>query len=67
MGYDTPEAAWRRWKGSAPHRRHLLGHDAQFVQQTEYGIGYAAVPHSRRVRYWVILIAQPRDSAGGQP
>jgi hypothetical protein len=42
-----------------------MGLDSQFVRQTEYGIGYAAVPRSPRVHYWVILIAQPRDSEGG--
>ena len=61
VGYTTPEAAWRRWMGSQAHRRHLMGQDSQFVRQTEYGIGYASVPGSRRVHYWVVLIAEPRD------
>lgn len=55
-GYATAASVWRRWMGSAQHRRHLLGNDPVFRLQTEYGIGYAI---GRGGQYWVVLIAQP--------
>lgn len=61
-GYETAEAAWRRWMGSPRHRSHLLGIEAEQRKQSEFGIGFALRPGSRRSEaYWVVLIAEPGE------
>ncbi|HEU0053406.1 MAG TPA: hypothetical protein VFQ39_09530 [Longimicrobium sp.] len=47
--------------GSSRHRAHLLGLNAVFAAQTEYGIGYARVRGPARDHVWVLLIARPGD------
>lgn len=49
---------WQMWMNSPMHRRHILGLDPFFAEQTDYGIGYADVPGSRYVHYWVIITAR---------
>ena len=63
VAYATAESMWRTWMGSTAHRAHLLGLGPHFAEQTEYGVGYAFVPGSRRAHYWVVLIARPGGAA----
>lgn len=60
-GYASPGTAWRHWMASPHHRAHLLGLNAEFQQQTEFGIGYALRPGSKFGSYWVVLIARPAE------
>jgi uncharacterized protein YkwD len=60
-GYASAGTAWRHWMASPHHRTHLLGLNAEFQEQTEFGIGYALRPGSRFGSYWVVLIAQPAE------
>ncbi len=54
-GPATAEAVWSRWMNSASHQTHLLGLDGFWVEQTDYGIGYAFVAGSPYLHYWVVL------------
>jgi uncharacterized protein YkwD len=61
-GYRDARTAWRWFMGSDYHRTHLLGLNPLFVQQTEFGIGYAYRPQSRYQHYWVVIIARPAEA-----
>jgi len=58
-GYSTAESAWQCWMGSQSHRTHLLGLNAFFAEQVEYGIGYAYDPTSLYRHHWVVITAKP--------
>lgn len=59
-GYGEPEAMWRRWMGSPPHRTHLLGLNEIFARQDEYGIGFEPMG-----QVWVVIVARRAESASG--
>ena len=65
-GYTSAQAVWSAWMGSAPHHTHLLAVDLDtnqtdtfFAAETHYGIGYAEVPGSKYIHYWVVITAPP--------
>jgi len=58
-GYPTAVATWQVWMGSPGHRAHLLGLTAFWVEQIEYGVGYAYDPTSPYRHYWVVITAKP--------
>ncbi|HEV3048792.1 MAG TPA: CAP domain-containing protein [Longimicrobium sp.] len=56
------QSAWEAWQGlinSKHHRTHLLGLEAFYREQSEYGVGYARAADSEFEHYWVVLIAKP--------
>lgn len=57
-GDDRAEQAWRSWLGSRSHRRQVLGLNAFFAEQTDYGVGHAEIPDSRYGHYWVLITAR---------
>lgn len=57
-GDDTADEAWRSWLKSRSHRRQVLGLDRFFVDQDDYGVGYAENPRSKYGRYWVLITAR---------
>jgi len=61
-GYPTPETAWQAWLNSSGHRRHVLGENEFWAEQTNYGIGYAYVAGSPYRHYWVFITAPPEGS-----
>jgi uncharacterized protein YkwD len=61
-GYPTPEAAWQAWLNSPGHRRHVLGENEFWAEQTNYGIGYAYVAGSPYRHYWVFITAPPEGN-----
>lgn len=58
-GYQSPWEAWQGLVNSKDHRTHLLGLQAFYREQSEYGVGYARAPDSEFEHYWVVLIAKP--------
>ena len=58
-GRETASQTWTQWMGSSGHKTHLLGLDAFFAEQIEYGIGYAYNPNSTYRHYWVVITAKP--------
>jgi hypothetical protein len=58
VGVASAQQAFNAWHASPPHRDHLLGLLSPFDQQVEYGIGYAFVPSSDYVHYWVVITAR---------
>jgi hypothetical protein len=58
-GYPTAEEAWQAWLNSPGHRRHVLGKNDFWAEQTNYGIGYAYVAGSTYRHYWVFITAPP--------
>jgi hypothetical protein len=56
-GYETPTSVWNAWMNSAPHRVHLLGQNDFFRSHDRVGIGFASVPGSPYVEYWVVITA----------
>jgi hypothetical protein len=57
-GRPTADAAWKAWLGSRHHRGLALGLERFYVEQTDYGVGYAHVPTSRYKDYWVLMSAR---------
>lgn len=57
-GDDTADEAWRTWLKSRSHRRQVLALDRFFVEQDDYGVGYAENPRSKYRRYWVLITAR---------
>ncbi len=62
-GESSADATWNDWMNSPPHKEHLLAEDAGYVQETSYGVGYAAVSGSDYTYYWVVITAPPNPSA----
>jgi len=58
-GYPTADATWQGWMGSSGHRDHLLGLNAFWAEQIEYGVGYAYDATSPYRHYWVVITAKP--------
>lgn len=58
-GPDNADSMWGAWANSDKHRVHLLGLNEFFVEQIDYGIGFARVPSSDYQYYWVVIIARP--------
>jgi uncharacterized protein YkwD len=58
-GAATPEAAWRNWMNSPPHRAHILGLQPFYAEQVELGIGHAFEPNSQYRHYWAVITARP--------
>ncbi len=58
-GYQSAFEAWQGLVNSKDHRTHLLGLQAFYREQSEYGVGYARAPDSDFEHYWVVLIAKP--------
>ena len=54
-GLGTAEQMWLTQAES----EHLRGATQFYVDQTEFGVGYAYNPNSKFKHYWVTLIAQP--------
>lgn len=61
-GYPTAETAWQAWLDSPGHRRHVLGENEFWAEQTNYGIGYAYVAGSPYRHYWVFITAPPEGN-----
>ena len=57
-GFGNAQLAWDALLASESHRVHVLGEDSFFLDQIEYGIGFAFVENSQYQYYWVILTAQ---------
>ena len=60
-GYTSAQAAFDGWMASAGHRRHVLAEIAFYSGQTRYGVGYAELPGSPYVRYYVFVSAPPNE------
>lgn len=58
-GANNADGMWNAWMVSSKHLTHILGKNEFFVQQSEYGIGYAQVPGSPYQYYWVVIISKP--------
>lgn len=58
-GEGNPAKAWRLLMESSVHRKHLLGLDVTYAEQTHYGVGYLHRPDSKYAHYWVVVIAKP--------
>lgn len=58
-GVSEVNEALRLWLTSEGHRIQLLGLDDFYWVQTNYGIGYAHVPGSRKEHYYVFISAPP--------
>lgn len=58
-GNGEIEQAWPKWLESPDHKTHLLGLNKFYWVQTNYGIGYANVPGSRMIHYYVFVSAPP--------
>jgi len=58
-GASGAEVMWKAWMSSEKHATHLLGTNAFFKTQSEYGIGFVQLPGSPYEFYWVVLSAQP--------
>lgn len=58
-GYQSAWEAWQGLRNSKDHRTHMLGLQAFYREQSEYGVGYARAPDSEFEHYWVVLIAKP--------
>lgn len=65
-GYANAQAAFDGWMASAGHKRHILAETSFYAEQTRYGVGYAQVPGSTYVRYYVFVSA-PAETGGPQP
>lgn len=63
-GYANAQAAFDGWMASAGHKRHILAETSFYAEQTRYGVGYAQVPGSTYVRYYVFVSAPPEPTAG---
>lgn len=59
-------SAFNAWIDSPGHRIHVLGELPFFAEQTRYGVGYANVPGSPHIWYYVLVTAPP-NLAGDQP
>lgn len=59
--YPTAQAAWTALMGSPSHVPHLRGQTSFYVEQTEFGIGYAYSSNARYRSYWVIITAHPSE------
>ncbi|HZW05154.1 MAG TPA: hypothetical protein VFF68_14575 [Anaerolineaceae bacterium] len=57
-GFGNAQLAWDALLESESHRIHVLGENDFFVEQLDYGIGYAYVEDSQYHYYWVILTAR---------
>ena len=57
-GANSATSLWDAWMISQKHLTHILGTNDFFVQQNEYGIGYAQVQNSPYQYYWVVIIAK---------
>lgn len=60
-GHESVDAAFRMWMGSSKHITHILGHSDFYRNQTQFGAGYAFVPHSLYKHYWVFISAPPEN------
>lgn len=60
-GYPTAAMAFNAWIQSSGHRPHVLGEDAFWAAQTNYGVGYAYVENSPYKHYWVFISAPPQS------
>ncbi|MBI2380898.1 MAG: hypothetical protein HYV16_09105 [Gammaproteobacteria bacterium] len=64
-GLTDPDAVWQAWLESHDaHREHVLGDEASYREQDEYGIGYVYNPEGSHGDYWVLILArraQPDD------
>lgn len=58
-GANNADGMWDAWMASEKHLTHIMGANEFFVQQSEYGIGYAQVPGSPYQYYWVVIISKP--------
>lgn len=58
-GANNADGMWNAWMVSEKHLTHILGSNEFFVQQNEYGIGFAQVPGSPYQYYWVVIISKP--------
>lgn len=58
-GANNADGMWNAWMVSEKHLSHILGTNDFFVQQSEYGIGYAQVPGSPYQHYWVVIMSKP--------
>lgn len=65
-GTGSAEAMWNAWMQSEKHITHLLGMNDFFRDQSEYGIGLIQLEGSDYTYYWVLIIAQPKQSANYQ-
>lgn len=55
LNYASAAEAWQAWKDSPAHRVHVLGEEAFYAEQTDYGIGYAETNNGK---YWVLITAR---------
>lgn len=60
-GIDNAERAFNRWLKTPKHLSHVLALSQFYQDQTRFGIGYAQVPNSPFVHYWVLLTAPPES------
>ena len=58
-GGATAGVTWSDWMGSPDHKRHLLGEEDFFAEQTSYGVGYYEEAGTPYRYYWVVLTAPP--------
>jgi uncharacterized protein YkwD len=58
-GPNNADGMWDAWMNSDKHTTHLLATGSFFVDQTDYGIGFAQVPGSPYQFYWVFISARP--------
>lgn len=58
-GPNNADGMWDAWMHSDKHTTHLLAKGSFFVDQTDYGIGFAQVPGSPYQFYWVFISARP--------
>jgi uncharacterized protein YkwD len=57
-GIEAPEKVWRALVESPDHRPHVLGEDAAFLAQDEFGVAYYRDIYAPHVDYWVVVIAR---------
>ncbi len=55
LNYHSPAAAWAGFKASSPHRTHLLADHEGYLNQVEFGVGYAASDE----RIVVVVLTSP--------
>lgn len=57
-GQGTPAEAWNALINHPPHRIHVLGEDAFWAEQVDFGIGHWRGSGSIYANYWLILTAR---------
>lgn len=56
-GYATPASVWSGWMASPAHQTHLLGLDAFYAQQIDFGIAHVYNSNSVYGHYWIVMTA----------